>query len=223
MQPDGYLDEPEVDTYTKLGGEVPPDVAHLLQLTELNFAAQFDRPFLLDSSGGEIARVLGRLTNVTLLFDAAREASRRRLEVMGDLKRAEANLAGLTEAAQRFRGMHERRAAVSEAEEALERAHQLTVRGDRLRVLTRRLEAAQEALERAVPPEVPDVSRLGELAGNLVRLRELYRSFDEAMMDADGAQFAAEQAHLTMQAAHDRLHEVLTAAGKCPTCGQEIR
>ena len=103
-------------------------MTELLELSELNFAAQFDRPFLLDSSGGEIARVLGRLTNVTLLFDAAREANRRRLEVMGDLKRAEANLADLTEAAQRFRGMKERHAAVSEAEEAMERARQLTVR-----------------------------------------------------------------------------------------------
>ena len=65
--------------------------------------------------------MLGRLTNVTLLFDAAREANRRRLEVMGDLKRAEASLAALTEAAQRFRGMRERHAAVSEAEEALVR------------------------------------------------------------------------------------------------------
>ena len=108
--------------FTKLGGEVPPQVTELLELSELNFAAQFDRPFLLDSSGGEVARVLGRLTNVTLLFDAAREANRRRLEVMGDLKRAEANLAGLTEAAQKFRGMKARQAAVCEAEEAMERA-----------------------------------------------------------------------------------------------------
>jgi DNA repair ATPase RecN len=221
-QPDGYLDEPETDVYTKLGGEVPPDVTHLLSLSEINFAAQFDRPFLLDSSGGEIARVLGKLTNVTLLFDAAREAERRRREVMGDLKRAEANLVSLTEQAQRFRGMRERQAAVSEAESALERVHGLTARIERLRTLTWRLEAAQEALELAVPPEVPSAERLDELAGRLARLRGLYRQFDESMMAADGAQFAAEQAHLTLRAAHERLHEVLAEAGQCPTCGQEV-
>ena len=176
--PDGSQDPPQVE-FTKLGGEVPPQVTELLELSELNFAAQFDRPFLLDSCGGEIARVLGRLTNVTLLFDAAREANRRRLEVMGDLKRAEANLAGLTEAAQRFRGMKARQAAVSEAEEAMERARQLTVRADRLRALTGRLEAAQGALKAAVPPEVPDGGRLEELAGRLARARELYTQLDE--------------------------------------------
>lgn len=214
--------EPVTGTWTKLGGEVPGDVANALQLSELNFAGQFDRPFLLDSSGGEIARVLGKLTNVTLLFDAAREANRRRLEISGDLKRAEAHLASLIEQAQQFRGLHERRAAVSAAEEALERAHGLTVRAARLRVLTDRLEQAQQALELAVPPEIPDAGRLEELAGRLARLRGLYRQWDEAMTDADGAQFAAEQAHLTLQAAHERLHEVLAEAGQCPTCGQEV-
>jgi DNA repair ATPase RecN len=221
-QPDGYLDEPEVDTYTKLGGEVPPDVARLLGLSELNFAAQFDRPFLLDSSGGEIARVLGKLTNVTLLFDAAREAERRRREIMGDLRRAEANLADLTEAAQRFAGMRERRQAVSEAEEAMQRAHQLTVRAGRLRVLADRLEAAQAALERAVPPEVPSAERLDELAGKLARLRELSQAYYSGRAEAENARDFADQARKAEELAHDRLHEVLTEAGQCPTCGQAV-
>jgi DNA repair ATPase RecN len=208
--------------FTKLGGDVPPQVTEALQLSELNFAAQFDRPFLLDASGGEIARVLGRLTNVTLLFDAAREANRRRLEVMGDLKRAEENLASLTEAAQKFRGMRERHAAVSEAEEALERVSGVTVRLTRLRALTLRLEAAQVALKAAVPPEVPDGARLEELAGKLARLRGLYADFDGAGCAADNAQFAAEQAHEVLVAAHERLHEVLAEAGQCPTCGQRV-
>jgi DNA repair ATPase RecN len=166
--------------------------------------------------------VLGRLTNVTLLFDAAREAERRRREILGDLRRAEANLASLTEAAQRFAGMRERRVAVSEAEGALERARGLEARIGRLEVLTGRLESAQAALERFVPPEVPDGFRLEELAARLARLRRLYRQFDEAMMDADGAQFAAEQAHGTLRAAEDRLHEVLAEVGQCPVCGQAV-
>lgn len=215
-------DEPEVDAFTKLAGGVPGQVTALLQLSELNFAGQFDKPYLLDSSGGEIARVLGKLTNVTLLFDAAREASRRRLEVMGDLKRAEENLAHLTEAAQRFRGMRERRAAVSEAEEALERVHGINVRLGRLRALTDRLVAAEAALERAVPPEVPSAEKLDELAGRLARVRSLYARLDESALASEGARFAAEQAAKTEQAAHGRLHEVLVEAGQCPTCGSVI-
>lgn len=208
--------------FTKLGGEVPPQVTELLELSELNFAAQFDRPFLLDSSGGEVARVLGRLTNVTLLFDAAREANRRRLEVMGDLKRAEANLASLTAAAQKFRGMKDRQAAVSEAEEALTRWHQLTLRLHSLRVLTGRLETAQAALKAAAPPEVPDGARLEELAGRLARARELGVAYRNGQVDAENARDAAKDAAKAEKLAHARLHEVLAEAGQCPTCGQEV-
>lgn len=209
--------------FTKLGGEVPEQVTALLQLSELNFAAQFDRPFLLDSSGGEIARVLGTLTNVTLLFDAAREANRRRLEIMGDLKHAEANLARLTEAAQRFRGMRERHAAVSEAEAALEAAQDRVARLDRLRALTARLEGAEEALERATPLQVPSAERLDDLAARLGRIRQLLRTLDEAVLAEGGAQFAIGEAAKTEQDGYQRLHEALVAAGQCPVCGSAIQ
>lgn len=209
--------------YTKLAGSVPEDVTQLLQLSEINFAAQFDRPFLLDSSGGEVARVLGRLTNVTLLFDAAREASRRRLEIMGDLKRAEANLAALTETAQRFRGIKERQAAVSEAEAALERAQELAARLERLRLLAARLEAAEAALAAAVPPAVPDGARLEELSARLARARSLYAQLDGAVTAVAGAEFAAGESAKAEQAAHERLHQVLAEAGQCPTCGSVVR
>lgn len=216
-------DEPHVETWTKLGGEVPADVRDALKLSELNFARQLPFvPFLLDASGGEVARVLGRLTNVTLLFEAAREANRRRLEISADLKRAEARLASLTEQAQRFRGMKDRQQAVSEAESALERVRDISARIARLRALTDRLEAAQEALERSVPPQVPSAERLEDLAAKLARARSLFTAFDEATMAADGAKFAIASAEETEIAAHERLHEVLVEAGHCPTCGQEV-
>jgi DNA repair ATPase RecN len=208
--------------FTKLGGQVPPQVTEALQLSELNFAAQFDRPFLLDSSGGEIARVLGRLTNVTLLFDAAREANRRRREVMGDLKHAEANLASLTEAAQKFRGMKARQEAVSEAEEAMERVRHLSARRQDCQALTVRLEAAQEALNAAIPPEVPDGSRLDELAGKMLRIKALYKDLDAAERAIGAAKYDAGMAARTEEAAHKRLHEVLAEAGQCPTCNQPV-
>lgn len=216
------LGDAKPEMFTKLAGAVPDQVTAALQLSELNFASQFGRPFLLDSSGGEVARVLGKLTNVTVLFEAAREAERRRREIMGDLRRAEANLAGLAQEAQRFRGMRDRQAAAAEAQAALERAEDIETRLTLLGALTDRLETAQAALQRATPPEVPDSVQLEELAAKLTRLRALYRQFDTAVTDAAGAKFATEQASLTEQAAHEQLHQVLTEAGQCPTCGQEV-
>jgi DNA repair ATPase RecN len=216
-------DEPHVEEWTKLGGEVPAEIRSALQLSELNFARQLPFvPFLLDSSGGEVARVLGKLTNVTLLFDAAREAERRRREILGDLNRAEARLADLTGQAQRFAGMRQRREAVSEAESALERAQAISARIGRLRVLTGKLEAAEAALARAVPPEVPDGARLAELAARTARLRALAAAFESGKAAAEDACARSMAAVQDEEAAHGRLHEVLAAAGRCPTCGQEV-
>lgn len=215
--------ERQVETYTKLGGDVPEAVSAVLALSDLNFAGQFDRPFLLDSSGGEVARTLGKLTNVTLLFNAARECNRRRLEVAGDLKHAERRLADLAEQAQRFAGMRERRAAAEEAEEGLERVHDLTARAARLRVLSARLGTAQAALEAASPPPAPDGAALEELAHRLVWARDLHDRLAGGIAAAREATRRVQDAADAERAAHDRLHEVLVAAGQCPTCGQEVR
>jgi DNA repair exonuclease SbcCD ATPase subunit len=214
--------EPHTETWTKLGGEVPEQIQAVLQMSGLNFHDQFSQPFLLDSSGGEVARVLGKLTNVTLLFNAAREADRRRKEIMGDLRRAEASLAGLTEAAQKFRGMKDRQAAAEEAGQALVRAQEIEEKLTRLRSLAARTEAAEAALKRSMPPEVPSTERLDELSGQLNRARSLYATLDSAVLAAEGARFAIGEAAKTEQAAHERLHDVLTAAGQCPTCGQAV-
>jgi DNA repair protein SbcC/Rad50 len=216
--------EPRVDTFTKLAGGVPDAVTQILQLSELNFAGQFDRPYLLDSSGGEIARVLGRLTNVTLLFDAAREANRRRLEIMGDLKRAEASLASLTEQAQRFRGMRERHEAVSEAEAAWSRTQDTSARLVRLQGLAQRLETAQQYMSRSELElaVVPSAGRLDDLAAKLARVRSLEQALGSSRAAAEDAYARAMVAVQEEEVAHVRLHQVLVDAGQCPTCGQEV-
>ena len=41
----------------------------------LNFAQQFDMPFLLDDSGSKVAKILGEITNVNVLYAANRQAN----------------------------------------------------------------------------------------------------------------------------------------------------
>ena len=66
----------------KLGGAVPEDVAKFLRMGEvdvgdsvsfnLNFACQFDSPFLVMDSGSYVAKVLGELSNVNLPSNACK-------------------------------------------------------------------------------------------------------------------------------------------------------
>jgi len=64
----------------KPGSTATPEVAAVLGLDADNFSDQFDRPFLLGETPSAVAKALGELTNITVLFDAQREASRQRTE-----------------------------------------------------------------------------------------------------------------------------------------------
>lgn len=56
-----YLDD---DDYEVPLTSVPPEIASELNMSEVNWQFQHDRPFLLDSSAGEVARTLNRIANL---------------------------------------------------------------------------------------------------------------------------------------------------------------
>lgn len=223
LDPDGG-DEPRTWEYTKLAGKVPPEVQELLNLREINFAGQFDGPYLLaDVSGGDVARVLGSLTNVTLIFNAAREAGRRRKGLAADVKAADAELARLTSEAQRFATLPARLQAFTEAETALVAVREAETRLERLQSLIGRLGAAQAALE-AVPTvvEVPDLSVLEQAWSRQQRLVYLVTRLGvvqgEEQAAIDGVARWAGEAMTLEQEFHFKLGE----AGTCPLCGSQV-
>ena len=69
----------------KVGRGCPDEVQDVLKMRELtfdgadsyhlNFAQQFDMPFLLDDSGSKVAKILGEITNVNVLYSANRQAN----------------------------------------------------------------------------------------------------------------------------------------------------
>jgi DNA repair ATPase RecN len=150
-------------TYIKLGGAVPEQVTQALQLlpadkgVSIHFAGQFDRPYLLDDSGSEVARELGELTNVSRIFEAVREANRRRLSTGQELKTREADLEDLKQQTETFRGLPARVKACEEAEAAFQRAVALNQQSSRLRDVMLDLSVAESTVARlsAALPEIP--------------------------------------------------------------------
>jgi DNA repair exonuclease SbcCD ATPase subunit len=222
MKSEGYLPEPDVQTYTKLAGKVPPEVTGLLRLTELNFAGQFDRPYLLTDSAGEVARKLGELTNVTLIFNAAREANRRRLDINRQLADAKAELLRLEGEVQRFRGLKSRQAAAAAAVAGYGRYQHRLTQAQKLRTLLDRYDHTQTALAGFTPPPLPATDALDELLARRDRLRQLIASVNQAVSHAASSADQAQHAVLDEQAANQKLQDTLEAAGVCPTCGQNI-
>lgn len=212
--------------FTKLGGQTPAEVSTSLGLTELNFAGQFDRPYLLDSSAGEVARMLGRLTNVDLVFEAARKGYARKQEIGRKLKATQAEVAQLDTDVEQYADLPAQLAAAERAEEALVRAQAAR---DRLAQVSTLAQAAmdwyqkahfvRQAIQAAEPPSLAD---LDALAARRTRIRELVTAAESASATVrDRTALVAEWA-MRETAGHGAIHQALIDAGTCPTCGLEV-
>lgn len=52
---------------TAIKTDVPEDVTHILNIDEVNLQQQFDRPFLLDSSAGEVAAHFNKIAHLDII------------------------------------------------------------------------------------------------------------------------------------------------------------
>lgn len=155
--------------FTKCASNVPDAVSAALELGEskLWIAGQFDRPYLLDETGAEVARVLGKLTNVNMIYAAVRESNRRASESRRFHTARSQELSDALGQIGRYASLPARLAAGQRAEEALARAESLAVRRDQLARSvgdTRSsAERARHAFLDASAAQAPDVSRMSSL------------------------------------------------------------
>jgi hypothetical protein len=222
LDPDD-LDTPKTWEYTKLGGKVPDQVAEVLNLRELNFAGQFDGPYLLAQTAGDVARELGRLTNVTLIFAAAREGARRKKALAADLAAAEREVTRLAGEAQRFAGLRRRVQAVQAAEEAMQRHIQAQSQAGALRSLLERLRAAQGTVASIVlPPLAPDLAAMEAAHDRSEALCEIVSRITASADVVQSFQQEAYRLHEAQALAEAQVAKALSDAGRCPTCGRAI-
>lgn len=217
------------ETYTKLDGRVPAQITNVLGIapvptsgTSINFAGQFDRPYLLstDDSGAKVARVLGELTNVHLILAVVREANRRRSGMAATLKVREADLAATAAKVGLYADLPARLAAFSAAETIYERVQQLQVTVQRLRAAVEALEAAQRVLDHTVLPVVPDISGLEAVWERVQAFRALMDGYLAAKGALDWAYVESKRLNGEETDAWERLQLALKSAGECPTCGR---
>lgn len=160
--------------FTKCASGVPEQVTEALGLgdSKVWIAGQFDRPFLLDETGAEVARVLGKLTNVTMILAAVRETNRRASEARRFHTVRSAELAEARQEVAKYATLPARLAAAESAESALSRAE---AAADRRTRIEERLRELAESVARADHARssirvVPDVRRMGALSELRVRL-----------------------------------------------------
>ena len=218
------------DVFTKCGTQVPPQVEQVLGMTEidgdwLNFATQFDKPFLLDAPATSVAKTLGDLTNIDILYEAVREANRLRLGTNQKLKVREEDVEKLRTRVSAYTGLKERKARVEKATALLGDAEALGYDILRLQELVEAVVVVQSALSRLKEelPQVPDLSEVEARVVATVRLESLLRTVQEQVTLIKGAKAGVLKADEALVKLDSEYHESLREAGECPVCGQNTK
>ena len=172
--------------FTKLGGEVPEEVTDFLGLLpkdDLNFAGQFDPPYLLTEAPSGVAKSLGTLTNVELVFEAAREAKKERLSSSSMLKTRTKDLSEVTSSLNTFTHLKRQGPAIKQAEASLKKASEYK---KQLEIISGALSRIQEAQETADEKQkklrntVPSIEPVEELLRQRAELLDILHKLKEA-------------------------------------------
>lgn len=219
------------EVYAKCGRNVPDDIRNALGFVEiegdtLNFAGQFDKPFLLDEPATKVAKVLGDLTNINVLYEAVREANRRRLDVSGRLKVRRGDLDTYVAQLQAYKTLPQRQKAMTAAREAYECSVNISGEIQQLSRVVTSVTTEQAALEHLAEQSTKDVSvDVAGLEAQLERVVALRRLVEDVVHLAPQLKSAlsdVESIAAEITSLDEDYHTTLKEAGKCPVCGQEV-
>lgn len=204
----------KTEDYTKLGGDVPDVVRGMLRVDEINFAGQFDKPYLLDVSLAETARVLGALTNIDVVLNASRESNRLRLADVATAKTLTAELSAAEAQVESFARLDELESAVADAERAIEESYTLAHKRDRLAKCVESIEMIVGRLKQLkTVGEVPDLGPALELHARLERILKIVAGVEQLRSRAAGLKAADAKAAEELAVAVAKLRSFLAEVG----------
>lgn len=165
----------EPERWSKLGGAVPEEVTAALGLQpgQGPFARQHDMPYLLSDGSSAVASTLGALTNVNVIFEAARRAKNQAADASKTLRLRAADHSQATAALAQFEDVDAQQHALSRAEEKISEAYRVQRSLNALTAARDSLIAAASTLKRlssAADISIPDVTPAIEAHQRLMAL-----------------------------------------------------
>lgn len=220
----------EESRFTKLNRQVPTEVTEVLGITpstqevaSINFAGQFDTPYLLKEGASSVARVLGELTNVSTIFAAVKEASRRARNASALVNIRKKDQDKLLAQISDYANIGKHAKALTSAEEEYAECIKLEAKVARLQGLIERATMASAALRSIKEiPELPDTKSVLKTQEKLNTFKAILREVAKARQIISEQDTHIREAESAILLAEKQLHDTLVAAGKCPTCNQEI-
>jgi DNA repair ATPase RecN len=217
-------------SYTKLNRQVPAEVTEILGITpstidegSINFAGQFDPPYLLKDSGNTIAKTLGELTNVSTIFAAVKEANRRTKNASTLLNVRKKDLDNVLKQIKQYSGITGKAKTLAEAEEVYQEVVELEAQRATLAQLVRHAQDASDALQQVKNiGEVPDVAPAVLAQVKLNEYKSVLRTALTAQKTIQASQASILSYDSAILLAEEELHQHLIDVGECPLCRQEI-
>jgi exonuclease SbcC len=215
-------------TFTKLAAGVPEQVSQALRIEpvtdagSINFASQFDKPYLLDETGSTVARVLGELTNVNTLFEAVRAANRIRQNATSTIKLRQGDLEAAVVRLGAFKGLQSRVKALEEVEALDATRKALESQISRLNTQITTLRITQRAVEKATLAPLPAYDALDPALHRYLDLQAKLRGLAAKQKRVQDSRLEYESADHSVQHLEHALTATLSKAGVCPTCGQVV-
>ena len=220
----------EKPRFARLNRQVPTQVTEALgispiskEVASINFAGQFDTPYLLTEGASSVATVLGELTNVSTIFSAVKEANRRAKAASSLINLRKKDEADLVEDLKKYLNISQVAKDVTSAEQLMAECMELQADINTLTMLLERLERAKRARDSFIEiTEPPDLASLLEAEKTFNTYTQILRAV--AAQKTFQKQYATmlQEATAEFSAAEQELHELLVATGTCPTCNQDI-
>jgi DNA repair ATPase RecN len=220
----------EESRFTRLNRQVPAQVTEALgispgtqEVSSINFAGQFDMPYLLKEGSSSVARVLGELTNVSTIFAAVKEANRRTKNSSAILNIRKKDQAEIVSQLTKYTSLVAKAKDINLAEQIMQECETLQVQVDTLMNLIASLEASYKVLEAFVDlPDIPNLDSVTQAQKNLNDFAALLRSYSASKEILRKSENELQAAQSDIDVYQQKLHSILVEAGTCPTCNQEI-
>ena len=232
------FDGEEVIKWERVGTEVPDAVTETLGLRKLelddgssftpNIQRQFDPPFLLTDSPSKVAKVLGALTNISILYGAVKVAntwerrSNGRIEAQHEV--AARAIEQITPLAQR---VELDKVELDLLMVSVRKAQVLAANREVLEQAMVRMMAAQEQYQLAqgvlamMDASLPDLSRADELVPRLQGLTALATTIEAADKDLLKAKVVFAELTQVGERRNMTLRKWLADHDVCPLCGRD--
>ena len=218
-------------SFTKLNRQVPSQVTEVLgippstkEVKSISFASQHDAPYLLTETSSNAARILGELTNVSTIFAAVSKASKKAKAASTLLNLRKKDQEAVMKQIVEYTDIKAQASTMTEVEDIWEELSDINAWQLNLASSVDRAQQASDALSKVrIIPEPPSMSELVEVQD---QLRGFKAALKSAILATKKIQELVDQINTLDHAISDietELHKLLTNAGQCPLCHQEVK